>query len=278
VTIPPGQHRTDGATFERACRAIEEVVPRFAELVRRNPGMTAKAVGSWTLPEVACHVSHVIKKDTDALTRRELPFVELSPQSVAVWTKAMLADDPERDVTVLADRINALGSVFLELRAEPPTEPVTWVGGTQLTPSAVACHLLEELLVHGYDVAKAARARWHIEAAHAALAIVGAVLPIIAASPESWLSRSYDPRVPARVEFRLRGFQRYAMVLDDGLHVEIPPTTSSADAHVSADPAQLLLVMLGRQSPWRALRSGKVIAWGRRPQALLRLLHSTSSP
>src|SRR2546430_453234 len=188
---------TDGATFERACHAIDEVLPRFAELVRRNPAVTATAIGSWTLPEVACHVSHVIEADTDALARRELPFVELSPQAVAVMTEAMLVADPERDVTVLADRINALGSIFLELRASPPTGPVTWVGGTQLPPSGVACHLLEELLVHGHDVAKAARAQWRIEPAHAAPAIVGAALPIIAASPESWLSRNYDPRARA---------------------------------------------------------------------------------
>src|SRR5439155_26618403 len=102
--------------------------------------------------------------------------------------------------------------------------------------------------------------------------------PILAASPESWLRRSRDPLARARVEFRLRGFQRYALVLDDGLRVELPPTTSSADAHVSADPAQLLLVMLGRESPWRTLRRGKGIVWGRRPQALLTLLHSTSPP
>ena len=269
---------TDQAIFERACGAIEEVLPAFAELVRLNPGVTVPAVGRWTLPEVACHVSHVIEKDTDALARRQLPFIELSPQAVAVWTEAMLADDPERDVTVLANRITALGSAFLELRAKPSAEPVTWVGGTQLPPSAVVCHLLEELLVHGYDVAKAARARWRIEPEHAALAIVGAVLPIIAASPKSWLSQSYDLPARARVEFRLRGFESFALVLDEGLHVEIPPTTSSADAHLAADPAALLLVMLGRESHWRALRRGKIIGWGRRPRAPFTLLHSTSPP
>jgi hypothetical protein len=269
---------TDRATYERACQAIEAVLPRLTELVRRNPDMTATAVGSWTLPEVACHVSHVVEKDTDALARRALPFVELSPAAVAVMTNAMLEDDRERDVSVLADRIDALGSAFLELRVHPPTEPVTWVGGTRLPPSAIACHLLEELLVHGYDVAKAARAPWRIEPAHAALAIVGAALPIIAASPESWLSPRYDPSVRARVEFRLRGFERYALVLDNGLHVEVPPTTTSADAHLSADPAALLLVMLGRQTQWHALRRGKVMVWGRRPRALFTLLRSISPP
>src|SRR4051812_3713901 len=269
---------SESDTFERACAAIDVVLPRFAGVVRRGSGASATAIGSWSLPEVACHVSHVIEKDTDALVRRPLPDVELSPSAVGVMTNVMLDQDRERDVTVLADRLEALGATFLELRANPPREPVTWIGGTKLPPSAVACHLLEELLVHGYDAATAARAQWPIERAHAALAIVGAALPIIAASPESWLSHRYDPRIRARVEFRLRGFERYALALDDGLHVEIPLTRAKADAYLSADPAALLLVMLGRQSQWHALMRGKVMVWGRRPQALLTLLRSITPP
>ena len=268
----------DGTAFATACGAVADVLPRFTELLRRNAAVTRTAVGSWTLPEVACHVSHVVEKDTDALLRRPLPHVELSPAAVSVWTDAMLTNDPERDVHALADRIDALGSAFLAIGTSPPTEPVTWVGGTQLAPSAVACHLLEELLVHGFDVARAARQRWRIEPSYAALAITGAAVPIIAASPQSWVRPNSDPRVRARVEIRLRGHQRFAMVLDNGLTVELPPASTSADAYVSAAPEQLLLVMLGRRSHWRALLGGGVIAWGRRPQALLTLLRSTSPP
>jgi hypothetical protein len=266
------------ATFAEACAAIGDVLPRFTELLRGNPGVTATAVGNWTLPEVACHVSHVIEKDTDALARRPLPDVELSPAAVAVWTNSMLDDDPERDLTLLADRIDALGATFLGLQADPPTDAVTWIGGAQLPPYAVACHLLEELLVHGYDAAKAARTRWRIAPAHAALAIVGAGVPIMSASPRSWVKPSYDPRVHARVEFRLRGHERFALELDNGLHVELPPAHSRADTYLSADPAELLLVIFGRQSKLGALVRGKVIAWGRRPQALFTLLGNTSPP
>ena len=125
---------------------------------------------------------------------------------------------------------------------------------------------------------KAAGTRWRIAPAHAALAIVGGAVPILSASPESWVKRSYDPHVRARVEFRLRGHERFVLELDDGLHVELPPARSRADAYLSADPAGLLLVMLGRQSEWGALVRGKVIAWGRRPQALFTLLGNTSPP
>src|SRR5439155_100381 len=110
------------------------------------------------------------------------------------------------------------------------------------------------------------------------LAIVGAAVPIMSASPASWVRPGYDPRVRARVEIRLRGHERFALALDNGLHVELPPASSRADAYLSADPAALLLVMLGRRSKWSAMGRGKVIAWGRRPRALLTVLGNISPP
>ena len=258
----------EGTTFADACAAIEEVLPRFTELLRRNHSVTTSAIGDWTLPEVACHVSHVISKDTDSLAGRMLPDVELSPAAVGVATNEMLADDPERDLVVLADRIDTLGATFLALRAHPPTAPVIWIGGTKLAPSAVACHLLEELLVHGHDVARAAGTRWRTEPRHAALAILGAAVPIIAASPQSWLRPGYEPHRRVRVQFRLRGHGSYAIALDDGLAIEMPPAQSHADAYLSADPSALLLLLLGRISPLRTVATGKAFVWGRRPQAL----------
>ncbi len=196
---------SEEATFVAACRAVADVLPRFSDMVRQSQPSARKAVGTWTLADVACHVSHVIEKDTDAIVGKPLPDVALSPAAVGVMTNAMLADDRERDVVALADRIDGLGASFLELERDPPTEDVPWIGGTPLPPSAVACHLLEELLVHGFDVARAAGSRWFINPAHAALAIAGGAVPIIGASPQSWVRPSYDPDVRARVEIRLRG-------------------------------------------------------------------------
>jgi hypothetical protein len=269
---------TGGTTFSQACRAIEEVLPQLTQILRHNRGVTARAVGSWTLPEVACHFSHVLEKDTDAVARRPIPYVELLPAAVGVWTNEMLAADPERDLGVLAERIEALGSAFLRLEGTEPAELVTWVGGTQIPASAVACHLLEELLVHGYDVAQAANAPWQIEPAHAALAITGAALPIIAASPPSWIRRGRDPREQARVEVRLRGHERFVLDLGETLTVEIPPANKRADVYLSADPGSLLLVMLGRITAGRTVLTGKALAWGRRPLALFTLLRNITPP
>jgi putative sterol carrier protein len=67
--------------------------------------------------------------------------------------------------------------------------------------------------------------------------------------------------------------------VDNGtLSVEAPPAPSRADAYISADPAEWLLLMLGRRTPWHAMFTGKTVAWGRRPQALFTLLHTVSPP
>jgi hypothetical protein len=269
LTVEPAEGR----------HAVEEVLPRFTDLLRHNRAVTRRAVGSWGVAEVACHVSHVLAADTDAIAGRPLPAVErLSTADVAAATASMLDADPERDVRVLADRIDVLGSTFLDVSANPPAEPVGWIGGVQLPASAVICHLLEELLVHGFDVSRAARARWTIEPAHAALAIAGAAVPIIASSPQTWAKQSRAAKLRARVEIRARRHNRFVLVFDDGLSIEAPPSQSSADAYFSAKPDQLLLFLLGRKGPWRMALTGNAIVWGRRPHVLLKARKAISPP
>jgi hypothetical protein len=44
-----------------------------------------------------------------------------------------------------------------------------------------------------------------------------------------------------------------------------PSEARPIDAHISADPAALLLVLYRRQSQWRHLVLGRLVAWGRKP-------------
>lgn len=267
---------TDDVSFEAACAAIRDVMPRLSQILRTQDGGSARAVGSWTLADVAAHLSHVIERDRDALTGRPLPDVELLPTAVAGMTEEMLNADTEREPSALADRLDALSKQFVDVTA--PYGLVTWIGQTRIPASAVACHLLLETLVHGHDVATAAGVPWPIEARHARLAVVGAVLPIIAASPHSWIRTDRDPNARARVELRLRNHERFVIELDRSLTVELPPTAARCDVHVSADAGALLLIMLGRLSLARALISGHVLAWGRRPLTALTLMKNVSPP
>lgn len=265
------------AHLSEARRAIAVVGPRFARLVRDSPH-DVPAVGRWSVGDVARHVSHVIRVDTDALAEHPLPIAELRPAVVAAGNAEFLADDPERDPGKLADRIEALLEEFFRVVDRPLPTHVTWVGGVSLPSSAVACHLLEELLVHGFDIASGAKQRWTIESNHAGLALVGAAAPIVNAADRSAftdLARAGD--LAAHLDVRLRGHARLTFAFERGLRVTDPATTP-VDAHVSIDPAPALLLMLGRIGVVRAAVTGRILVWGRRPWVLPRMLRAITPP
>jgi hypothetical protein len=265
----------DAVTFGEARDAVAEVLPLFTALLRRTAVSPRSAVGEWSVPDVACHLSHAIEVDAASISGRQVPEVEPTPAGTAAWNASMLRADGQRDLEALADRIDASGGGFLDL--SPSTDTVDWLGGSRLAPTTVACHLLAELLLHGHDVARAGREQWPIQREHAAVAIVGGGLPIINACPDLFLRHPVDPKIRARVELRLVGHQRFALVLDEGLRIELPPT-GSVDAYLATHADQALLIFFGRRSPWRVAATGKALAWGRRPRALLSLLGAMTSP
>lgn len=257
--------------------AIAAIAPDFVRLVRES-AHDGPVVGHWGTAEVACHVSHVIRYDGDSLAGRALPDGELRPSAVAVLTDSELAADPERDLGVLADRIEAQLADFLALSEAPTSEEVTWLGGVRLPASAVVCHLLEELLVHGFDLAHATKGAWTIAPPHAALAVAGAAVPIVnAAGPTAFVSPKRAQGFRARFDARLRGHDRFTLVFDDGLTIQ-PATSEPVDAHLSADPSTMLLILLGRVGPLRPVLSGKVAVWGRRPWRMRRMLRVMAPP
>ncbi|MGQ0804959.1 MAG: hypothetical protein ACT4PI_13995 [Actinomycetota bacterium] len=255
--------------------AIADITPSFVRLVRESAA-DGPAVGRWGIGDVACHVGHVITADTASLAGQPPPTSELPP--AAVLTDAMLADDPERDLAILADRIDALLADFLAVSDAPASEQVTWLGGIRLPASAVACHLLEELLVHGFDMATATNSVWTIAPEHAALALVGAAAPIVkAAGPTAFVDPERAQGFRARFDVRLRGYQRLTFVFDNGMTID-DDTSGPIDAHVSADPVSMLLLMLRRVSAGRAILGGKITVWGWRPWRLRRMLTVLTPP
>jgi hypothetical protein len=265
----------DAVTIGVARGAVADVLPRVTALLRRIAVPARAAVGEWSVADVACHLSHAIDLDTAAMSGQRLPDVEPTPTGTASWNESTLQADRQRNLGALADRIDARGDDFLRLT--PTADTVDWLGGARLAPATVACHLLAELLLHGHDIASAAREPWPIRRQHAAVAIVGGGVPIINACPDLFLRRPVDPKIRARVELRLIGHQRLTLSLDHGLRIEVPPTRP-VDAYLATHADQALLIFFGRRSPWRAAATGRAWAWGRRPRALLSLLGAMTSP
>ena len=268
--------------WEQAQGALREEVARVVDLLRsvRNPD--AHAVGAWTVAEVAMHISQgwLI---VPGLARRDLSDVgELLPSLAGrhgesligdVWELAQVTalgvrSDPERDLNVLADRIEARAAAFFaEAAARAAQERRAWlVEGTSLPLPTFTCHLLNEAIVHGGDIARAEGRQWPIKPAHVALVFDGFVFPVFRAlDPRAMVDQRNAAGVRATFDLRIRGARSYYFVFDDGsLSVEAP-SSRRVDCHISADAAALLMVAWARQSQWEAIARGKLVAWGRKP-------------
>ncbi|HEY4452758.1 MAG TPA: maleylpyruvate isomerase N-terminal domain-containing protein [Pseudonocardiaceae bacterium] len=270
-------------TMAEARAALREVVPGLVALVRGIPDAGAGSIGSWTVGDVAAHLSHVFRFDTDALAARPVPDAVVTSTGMAEVNARMLAEDDERDPAVLADRIGLLAAEVDEVdkvdkvASRSRAATVGWLQGIRLPPSVVACHLLEECLIHGYDLARAIGRSWPIRRRHALLAIEGGVLPLIAALPPGAFVNQEQATFHGCFDVRLRGGGRTVMAFDRGsLTLDAEP--ADADAHICADPAALMLVFIGRQAIWTPLLGGKLAAWGRRPWQLARMLAALSPP
>lgn len=268
--------------WEQARHALRAEVARVVPMLRsvRNPH--AHAVGSWTVAEVAMHLSQAFLI-VPGLARDDLSDAHALLPSLAglhgrsligdVWdlagtTTLAVASDPERDPAVLADRIEERAAAFLdEAATHSAEEERAWlVEGTVVALPTMTCHLLNETIMHGRDIARGDGRRWPISPAHAALVFDGFIWPIFrAVGPRAMVDQQAAAGVRATYDLRLRGGRRYRFAFDDGALTIEGPTPDPVDCHISADPAALLLVAWGRRSQWRAIATGKLVAWGRKP-------------
>lgn len=277
---PAVTHSGTPDTLAQARTALRDVVaPGLVALVRSVPDPGVVAVGTWTVGEVAAHLSHAFRADTDALAGRPVPEATVTKAGIAEGTARLLAEDGERDPVALADRIAALADEFDDAVSRSGPAAVEWLQGLRLPPSMVACHLLNECLVHGYDIAKATGRPWPIQPGHALLALEEFVFPLIATLPPTALVNQEKARsFRARVEVRPRGGRRTVMDFDGGSLTLDTAGARDVDAHISADPRALMLLITNRQGVGKPLLKGEIAAWGRRPWKLARMLTVMDPP
>ena len=254
---------TDSAV-EAVCQALLAYSSQFADALQHVPDPAARAVGSWSIAETAVHVSQSSPYFLAAARGQAEPE---NLNDNAATTVRMVAEEPERDLRVLAGRIvHGERELVAHARATGGDPPVTPFAGLQVPLSAMLGVELSELLVHGFDVTRAAGLAWPIEPADAAVALDGGlrVLPLL-----------LDTRRAAGLRMRLMLHIRHGsplvIVVDNAtLRVE-PASAQPVDCHVSVDPATFLLVSFHRISPVSAALTGKILTWGRKPWLLLRL-------
>lgn len=264
-----------------ACGALAEELGRVTALLRSVRDPTAPAVGDWSLAEVAAHLSQVwtvvpglARGDVSEI--RELlgmPPTERGPLIADIWDLEELTTDavraePVRDPRILADRLQRRGRAFLE-RVGPTTveDDHPWlVEGVRVPTTTLVCHLLNETIVHGYDMARADGRRWPIPRRHAALVIDGFLVPILRRlHPTTMVDQETAAGLDAIYRIHVRDGRDHLFVFRDGGLVVVEPDGRRVDCHVSADPVAFLLIAWDRRNQWPAILTGQLLAWGRRP-------------
>jgi hypothetical protein len=268
--------------------SLKETGDRFAGLVTSAPDPHAKVTAHWSVADAAAHVMAIAWLDTALLQPgADLPPVPGLADRLPVTTvdginglnDLTLRHFTERDPKVLADLLRQhIDHILDSSEGHDPQEPVTWVGGSQVPLAGLLAHLLNELLLHGYDIARSTRTHWTIPAQDAAwffeLFIVGLARNDVA--------RLLDGGGPPRerriaVEFRSAYTTPVTLVLHNG-RVTAEQPGHDTDVRVSFDPATFNLMMFGRISKPRAALTRKVVVGGRRPWLLPVFLRTVRVP
>lgn len=270
------------AQWQQSQDALRDEVRRVTTLMRsiRDPGIPA--VGQWNIAEVAMHLSQNWMLVPGLAQQNLSRYKAVVPGIADVAGDSMIADmwdnadmnalaltsDAERDLAVLADRIEERAEkYFAECVGHSPDELRPWtVEGTTVPLSALTCNLLNETIMHGYDIARAAGRKWPIESTHAAMVVRQFFVPVVqTCDPRTFVNADNAADLRATYQLYLRGGDRLNFIFNDGsLRVE-EQSVRRVDCHISADPAAFFMVFWERQSQWNAIAKGQLVAWGRKP-------------
>ncbi|MGH3766923.1 MAG: SCP2 sterol-binding domain-containing protein [Pseudonocardiaceae bacterium] len=274
--------------------ALRNETERVTTLLRSIQDPTVPAVGSWNLGDLAMHLSQVWMAQRDQAKGDLSRIHELLPDTAGtaggslvksmwdlsdLWGGA-LKNDPERDLGVLADRIDAeAAQYFSECAVTNPDTARPWtIEGFTFPPAMFTYNLLNETLIHGYDIAHAAGRRYPIEPSHATIALEWFALRVLQQAPPQTFASAKAANLRATYDVRIRGGGSYYFIFNAGDFAVEEPSSRKVDCHISADPVALLLVFWARQSQWPAIAKGKLMAWGRKPWLGLQLRSFLRNP
>src|SRR6266581_3325879 len=224
---------TDGSPLTVELRAAAE---RYAGLARSAPdGARLLAGSAWTVREAVAHIATVAPRypkfphGTQRLAETPADLPALNAEEIKT-----LGQRPVGELLgLLEDAVEAvIGQV--EAYGEQPPE-YRFHGGGLVTADVALGILLGELVVHGWDLARAMHHNWPITGHQAAY------------------------------EVHLGDGRQHVLCFTNGrLGTELPPGRR-VDCHIGGSPEAILLILYRRLSPWRAALTARVAAWGRRP-------------
>jgi len=250
----------------------------FAGLVTRAPDPRARGVGAWSVAETAAHVLGVVELDLGLLEPAGEPsdvrellgrLPSLTVDDISGLNDLVLQLLTARDPAVLAGALRAGVERLLALtEGRDPQEAVSWVGGSKLPLAGLLAHLVNELLLHGYDLARATGQNWSMDTRDAAPFFEFFIAGLARLEVGRLLDGGDRPRERRiAVEFRSDHTTPVTLVLHQG-RVTAEEPSGAPDIRLRFDPLTMTMMMFGRVSKPRAVLTGKVRIGGGRPWLL----------
>ena len=273
--------------YEQVRDAVLRTGTRFAELTRaaaENPG--AMATRDWTVEDTAAHVLSLVDhyvslfdQDADRLPVPDLPglIAATTVNTVNRTNAVILTNLRDRSPERLARGIEAgVGELLAVSRGVDPERTFPWLGGSRVPAAGLLAHLLNEFLVHGWDMSRGLRRDWPMPDADAGLFVELFLVGVIRHGLGELLGTDARPSArPISVEFRSAYTAPVLLVLE-GRQVRVGHHGEPVDARVTFRPARFNLMLFGRTGVARALVRRDITVGGRRPwllPAFLRVVH-----
>ncbi|HEV3400749.1 MAG TPA: maleylpyruvate isomerase N-terminal domain-containing protein [Acidimicrobiales bacterium] len=269
---------TSQAALAAAREAVATVGPRVSGLLRTARHPNVPALGEWDLTDTAVHLS--LSADALCALVEGAGAMLTDLWDLGTLNKTLVEGETTRDLPRLADRIDATVTRFLTLVGDAEDDAARpWVvEGVAAPLSMLTCQMLNELVVHGRDIAMAEGVPWPIDRRHAALVLTGFLFPSMAGLGRALVDQEKAAAVRVAYDVRLRGGGRVVLRFDDGDLTVEPEPSARVDCHLSVDPVTFMLVAWGRIGQAQGILKGQLFAWGRKPWLGLKLRSLLRNP
>jgi uncharacterized protein (TIGR03083 family) len=266
--------------------ALRDVTRRYAELIADLDPAT-RATADWTVADTTAHLVTIAWMDNALVGGglADVPVPEL-PAWIARTTVDtvdrlnihVLGHFTERDLPTLTHRLEGEVATLLDVsRLLDPDSASDWLGGSRVPVAGLLAHLVNETLVHGWDIARAVGRRWDMPPDEAAR-FFDVFLAGVTRHGYGSLQDRDEPKPGRRIAVELRSPHADPVVLVlAGDDVSLGTPGRDVDVVVHYDPGTLALMLFGRIGRVRAARSG-VRVGGRRPWLLFPFLRAVRFP
>ncbi|GAB3745644.1 maleylpyruvate isomerase family mycothiol-dependent enzyme [Amycolatopsis oliviviridis] len=269
-------------------RAYRVTGARFAELVSGVPDPAAMVTAEWTVADTVAHVAMIAKMYTALARPDTAPVLDARGQdqlekttvdTVSVLNTLVLRDCPERDIGVLVTGLLAdIEEVLRVTEDADPATPLDWLGDSKVPLAGVLAHLVNELQIHGWDIAEALKLPWTIPPADAALFFDLFMVGVLTHDTGHLLDTDEPPRERRiAVAFRSAYTTPVVLVLHRG-RVTVEDPGGPVDVRISFDPPSLNLMMFHRVGRVRTALKRKIVVGGPRPWLLPAFLRVVRLP